>query len=150
MGLILLLLAASPSPVCPARGNALVVLTADHRLVLCQGGAEVGRYEVALGSGGVAAGRVGWAQTPLGVFVLASPRPSSQFHTFIPLVNPDPKRFSAWAIGLHGPPRDSQDAGALNVARDWTWGCIAVAADQLIDEVAAFVRTQRVTRVEFR
>ncbi len=99
MGLFLLRFAASPTPGCPARGNALVVRTADHRLVLGQGGAEVGRCEVALGSGGVAAGRVGWAQTPLGAFVLASPRPSSQFHTFIPLVNPDPTRFSAWASG---------------------------------------------------
>lgn len=135
---------------CPARGTAVIVETSAHRLALCEAGEELRTFRVAIGSGGVAKKRVGWAQTPLGVFTLAAPRASKQFHTFIPLVNPDPKRFSAWAIGLHGPPRESKDASEVNVASDWTWGCIAVESDALIDEVATFVREKRVTRVEFR
>lgn len=135
---------------CPSSGPALVVETGAHRLTLCHDGEAAATYRVAIGSGGVAKHRVKWAQTPLGVFQLAAPRPSQQFHTFIPLVNPDPKRFSAWAIGLHGPPRETKDEGDLNVGSDWTWGCIALASDALIDEVAAFVRERRVTRVEFR
>lgn len=135
---------------CPPTGAALVVETGAHRLTLCREGEATATYQVALGSGGVAKQRVKWAQTPLGVFQLALPRPSAQFHTFIPLVNPDPKRFSAWAIGLHGPPRDTKDEGERNVSSDWTWGCIALASDALIDEVAAFVREHRVRRVEFR
>ena len=105
---------------------------------------------VAIGSGGVAKKRVGWAQTPLGIFTLAALRPSAQFYTFIPLVNPDLKRFSAWAIGLHGPPRATKDEGDVNIDTDWTWGCIALRSDERIDEVAAWVREKKVTRVEFR
>jgi hypothetical protein len=135
---------------CPSKGTAVVVETGAHRMSLCADGVALKEYRVALGSGGVATKRVGWAQTPLGTYTLVAPRPSKQFHTFIGLVNPDPKRFSAWAIGLHGPPRESKDSGDVNVDSDWTWGCIAVASDQLIDEVAAFVRERKVTRVEFR
>lgn len=135
---------------CPPDGAAIVVLTGEHRMLLCESGAEKARYPVAIGSGGATAGRVGWAQTPLGRFTLSSPRPSSNFHTFIPLVNPNPKRFSAWAIGIHGPPRANKDDGASNVSSDWTWGCIAVATDAEIDAVAAWVTATRVKRVEFR
>lgn len=135
---------------CPAKGTAVIVETAAHRMALCDGGAEVKSFRVAIGSGGVATKRVAFAQTPLGTYTLSGPRGSANYHVFIPLVNPDPKRFSAWAIGIHGPPRDTKDSGELNVSSDWTWGCIAVASDQLIDEVATFVRERKVTRVEFR
>lgn len=135
---------------CPSKGTAVVVETGAHRLSLCDAGAAVKQYRVAIGSGGVAKKRVGWAQTPLGTFTLVAPRASKNFHTFIGLANPDPKRFSAWAIGLHGPPRDSKDSGDVNIDSDWTWGCIALASDDLIDEVATFVRERKVTRVEFR
>lgn len=138
------------SATCPAKGTAVIVETGAHRMTLCDGGEEVKQYRVAIGSGGVAKKRVAFAQTPLGTYTLAAPRGSANYHVFIPLVNPDPKRFSAWAIGLHGPPRETKDSGELNVDSDWTWGCIAVASDQLIDEVAAFVRERKVTRVEFR
>lgn len=143
----LIILAAAP---CPAAGTAVIVETGAHRMTLCDGGAAHSTYQVAIGSGGVAKKRVGWAQTPLGTFTLSASRPSNNFHTFIPLVNPDPKRFSAWAIGIHGPPRDTKDEGSVNVDSDWTLGCIAVMSDQLIDGIAAWVRERKVTRVEFR
>jgi hypothetical protein len=117
--------------VCPPSGTALIVETAAHRLVPCEGGEALKEYRVAIGSGRVAKRGVGWAQTPLAVFTLARPRPSKQCHAVIPLVNPDSKRFSAWAIGLHGPPRETKDEGALNVSSGWTWGCIAVAGRRL-------------------
>ena len=147
--LLACLLAADPLA-CPPKGTATIVSTALHQLVLCEDGMAVRSYEVAIGSNGPAPKRVGWAQTPLGTFTLALPRPSAQFHVFVPLVNPDPKRFSAWAIGIHGPPRESKDAGKVNVASDWTWGCIAVSSDAEIDEVAAWIREKKVRRVEFR
>jgi hypothetical protein len=147
LGAVLIILAAAP---CPGAGTALIVETGAHRLTLCEAGAAHSTHRVAIGSGGVAKKRVGWAQTPLGIFTLAAPRPSAQFHTFIPLVNPDPKRFSAWAIGLHGPPRATKDEGDVNIDTDWTWGCIALRSDERIDEVAAWVREKKVTRVEFR
>lgn len=146
--MLALLLAALP--LCPPVGDAVVVEFGAHQLTLCEGGQTHRQYRVAVGSGGATRGRVGWAQTPLGVFELLAPRPSAKFHTFIPLKNPDAKRFSAWAIGLHGPPRETKDEGDLNVSVDWTWGCVALASDALVDEVAAFVRDRKVTRVEFR
>ncbi len=144
-------LALSASPLdCPAKGTALVVAAREHRLARCEDGRAVKVHEVAIGSGGVAPKRVGWAQTPLGRFTLQAPRPSSQFHVFVPLENPDPKRFSAWAIGFHGPPRETKDAGKANVSVDWTLGCIAVSSDAEIDDIAAWVREKKVRRVEFR
>jgi hypothetical protein len=105
---------------CPDAGTALVVETGAHRLTLCEAGVAHSTHRVAIGSGGVA------------------------------IVNPDPKRFSAWAIGLHGPPRATKDEGDVNIDTDWTWGCIALRSDERIDEVAAWVREKKVTRVEFR
>jgi hypothetical protein len=143
-------LLAAEAPACPATGLALVVDTARHRLALCEGGTAARVYEVAIGSNGPAPKRVGWAQTPLGTFTLTAPRPSTQFHVFIPLANPDPKRFSAWAIGIHGPQRGWERAGHVNVESDWTLGCIAVSSDEEIDAIAAWVRERRVSRIEVR
>ncbi len=140
-------LAQSP---CPASGAAVVVETAAHRMSLCREGAAEHAFDVAIGSGGPAPARVGWAQTPLGHFTLAAPIHSDRYHLFVPLVNPDPNRFSAWAIGLHGPPRANKDDGHSNVESDWTLGCIAVASDAEIEKVAQWVRTNRVTRVDIR
>ncbi len=149
---VLLPLLLSADPACPPKGAAIVVATGSHRMVLCAAGEVAHAYDVAIGSGGAVpiAQRIGWAVTPLGVFTLTPPRPSAQFHLFIGLENPAPKRFSAWAIGLHGPPRPSKDAGHSNVESDWTWGCIAVSSDAEIDEVAQWVKAQRATRVEFK
>lgn len=147
--LALFLATAPPSP-CPAKGPALVVETSAHRLVLCEDGVALRSFEVAIGQNGPAPRRVGWAQTPLGRFTLAAPRPSKQFHVFVPLVNPDPKRFSAWAIGLHGPQRGWEQAGHVNVESDWTLGCIAVSSDEEIDEIARWVRARNTKRIEIR
>ena len=137
---------------CPAQGQLLLVDTAAHSLTLCANGQAAHRYDVAIGSGGAVPieKRIGWAVTPLGHFTLTDPRPSSQFHLFIGLQNPVPKRFSAWAIGLHGPPRESRDAGHSNVESDWTWGCISVSSDPEIDEISSWVRENKVRAVEFR
>ena len=134
---------------CPRTGHALVVEAVSHRLTLCAQGEASMDYPVAIGSGGIAGRRVGWAQTPLGQFTLQAPRPSKDYHVFIPLQNPDPARFTAWAIGIHGPPRANRADGASNVATDWTWGCIALASDAEVDAIAQWVRTNRVTRADF-
>jgi hypothetical protein len=137
---------------CPPKGTLVLVDTAQHRLELCASGELVHGYDVAIGSGGAVPveRRIGWAVTPLGRFSLAGPIPSSQYHVFIPLLNPAPKRFTAWAIGLHGPPRSARDGGHPNVESDWTLGCIALSSDPEIDEIARWVREKRVSAVEFR
>jgi hypothetical protein len=149
-GLLSLLVLGIDPLACPSQGTATVVSTALHQMALCENGTAVHTYPVAIGSNGPAPGRVGWAQTPLGKFTLQLPRASAQFHLFVPLANPDPKRFSAWAIGIHGPPRDSKDDGKINVSSDWTWGCIAVSSDAEIEQIAAWIREKRVARIELR
>lgn len=148
--IVLAALLAADAPACPPAGLAMLVDTAAHQLALCEDGVATRRFDVAIGENGPAPKRVGWAQTPLGTFTLAPPRPSKQFHVFVPLVNPDPRRFSAWAIGVHGPQRGWEDAGHVNVESDWTWGCIAVSSDEEIDAIAEWVRARRVRRIEVR
>lgn len=63
---------------------------------------------------------------------------------------PIAKRFTAWAIGIHGPPRESKDAGHSNVESDWTWGCISVSSDAEIEEVSKWVGDYGIRAVEFR
>ncbi len=132
---------------CPPTGAALRVDTQAHALELCESGQVTGRYAVAIGSGGAAGKRVGWAQTPRGTFTLLAARPS-QYHLFIPLKNPDAKRFSQWAIGVHGPPRANKHDGPSNVATDWTLGCIAVATDAEIEAIAAWQQATKATVIQ--
>lgn len=135
---------------CPQGEPRIVVDTASHALLLCERGELTRRFEIAIGSNGPAPRRVGWAQTPLGDFTLLAPRPSSSFHVFVPLKNPDPARFSAWAIGIHGPQRGWEHAGHVNVETNWTLGCIAVSSDEEMDFIAQWIRTAHARRITVR
>jgi L,D-peptidoglycan transpeptidase YkuD (ErfK/YbiS/YcfS/YnhG family) len=141
----------SPSDACAAHGTSLWVETRSHRLRLCEGGRTLADFPVALGERGIGKRLRGDRRTPLGVYPLGSPRPSASFGTFIPIGYPTPwqKRmgFTGSAVGLHGPPRDLADAGASNVASDWTWGCVALASDAEIARVAAWVRASPSVRL---
>lgn len=135
---------ASEAPACATGETAVVVLAKAHVLVLCEGGAERGRWNVALGSGGVDKRREGDARTPLGRYSLGTPRPSAAFHRFIPVAYPTLSQARAGrtgsAVGIHGPPRGFQHLGLASVAVDWTLGCIALPSDADVDAVGAFVR----------
>ena len=41
---------------------------------------------------------------------------------------------------MHGPARGYETMGELNVASDWTLGCIAVSSDEAIDFIAAWMK----------
>lgn len=43
------------------------------------------------------------------------------------------------AIGVHGPRRSFAWAGGWNATVDWTRGCVAVATDEAITKIAAWV-----------
>jgi murein L,D-transpeptidase YafK len=143
---LFLVLLACPAAwsVCPEKGAALSVSTREHRLALCEGGRPVRSFPVALGSGGVGKTRQGDARTPLGLYPLGAPRPSEQFHTFIPVRYPTRAQRAhgrtGSAVGVHGPPRATRWAGLANTSADWTLGCIAVGSDQEIDEIAGWIR----------
>ena len=152
--LLVALLTATPPPTsrprataaagpCRADETAVVVDTTAHRLYLCARGAAEASFTVALGASGVDKRRAGDNRTPLGIYTLGAPRPSANFHRFVPVAYPTPAQaragFTGSAIGIHGPPRGLDGASRLQalVATDWTAGCIAVATN---DDIEAIVR----------
>jgi L,D-transpeptidase catalytic domain len=52
-------------------------------------------------------------------------------------------------VGIHGPDRHFRWAGRLNTWFDWTAGCIALATDEEVQAVAAWIQ-QRGPNVTIR
>ena len=141
------------APVCRAGESAVVVDTSAHRLHLCWRGEIERSFVVFLGIDGVDKRREGDNRTPLGTYTLGAPRASRSFHTFVPVAYPTPAQarmgFTGGAIGIHGPPRVGAGTPRLLelVRFDWTAGCIAVASDNEIDEIAGWLRQREVKEV---
>ena len=138
---------------CGDRETAIVIDTRAHQMHLCRQGENDRTYAVALGIRGVGKQREGDNRTPLGTYPLAAPRASRDFHTFIHVGYPTAAQvrmgLTGGAIGIHGPPRGLLSFAelAMLVSRDWTAGCIAVATDEEIEQVAAWVRKHGVKEV---
>jgi murein L,D-transpeptidase YafK len=137
--------ASSSSRDCRANETGIVVDTRAHQMVLCGDGKIERTFAVALGMRGVGKQREGDNRTPLGRYGLGPPRASQHFHIFVPVQYPTPAQarmgFTGGAIGIHGPPRGWSFAELASlVAQDWTAGCIAVATDDDIEAVAAWIR----------
>lgn len=130
----------------------VLVSTASHRLHLCEGARSVGAFPVSLGRGGVSKRARGDRRTPLGRYPLGTPRASARFGTFIPIGYPTPAQVAAGSsgadVGIHGPARGLAWAGGAARWFDWTQGCVAVATDAEIAEIAAFVGQRRVRLVD--
>jgi murein L,D-transpeptidase YafK len=138
---------AAARSACAGHSRVVVVDARARTLTLCANGAAEAHFPVALGTGGLGKQRRGDQRTPLGDYPLGPPRPSKLFGTFIPVGYPTPDQARAGltgnAIGIHGPPRLSAWAGAVNTASDWTAGCIAVGSDAEISRIAVWVRARR-------
>jgi hypothetical protein len=136
---------------CHGTGAAVVVRTAAHALLLCDGDAQHARYSVSLGAGGVGKRREGDERTPLGAYPLGPPRASKSYGTFVPVGYPTTEQarqgFTGGAIGIHGPPRAFARLGGLSTVSDWTAGCIAVGSDAEVEAIAAWVRARSHPRV---
>jgi murein L,D-transpeptidase YafK len=143
-------LVALRSP-CPSRGEVVAVVSRKRELWLCQEGAPVARFQVAIGRGGVDKRRKGDGRTPLGSYTLGAPRPSARFGLFIPIHYPTPeqaaKGFTGSDLGIHGPPRGLTEPEYPTTAIDWTQGCIATGLDFDIAVIAEFVREKSPTLV---
>jgi len=135
---------AAPTELCTTHETAVVVDVSTRTLRLCERGKTQREFPVALGIGGLGKRQQGDHRTPLGVYPLGTPRPSSQYGTFIPVGYPTPQQiamgFTGTAVGIHGPPRANANDGPRNTAVDWTWGCIAVGSDPEIQAIAAWLR----------
>ncbi|MFO0675036.1 MAG: L,D-transpeptidase family protein [Polyangiaceae bacterium] len=141
-------------PCADVVGDAVIVDTSRRGLVLCEGGADVGRYGVRTGSHGVGKSREGDRKTPLGVYSLGVPRPSSDFGTFVAIGYPTEeqrrKGFTGSAVGLHGPRREVRFLGPFVNLFDSTDGCVGLATDEAMDRVASWISRRGVRRIDLR
>jgi hypothetical protein len=145
IALVLSLLVASMARADgPCAGERAALLVRDHRLTTCAGGREVASWPVALGRAGSGKRRAGDERTPSGRYPLGAPRRSAQYGTFIPVGYPTVAQraqgYSGGEIGVHGPRRAMRWARGLNAALDWTRGCVALASDDAVAELARWVR----------
>ncbi len=135
---------------CQNRGTSLVALTDIQVLFLCENGRSVANYDLSLGSKGLDKRVQGDRKTPLGSYPLTPARRSAQYGLFMHVGYPTAQQrsqgYTGSDIGIHGPDRWFRCAGFLNVAFNWTAGCLAVSSDLYMQEVAEFVRTRHQAR----
>jgi murein L,D-transpeptidase YafK len=132
---------------CEALGTALVVMTDDHRLWLCEDGTPKQSFTVSLGTGGVGKHDAGDSRTPLGAYPLGQPHRSTAYYLSIPVGYPTPEQvkqgFTGKGIAIHGPLRRHRKPNGPQTKLDWTRGCIALGTDTAIAMVAGWVTEQR-------
>jgi len=140
--------------VCAATDSRIVVETAKHRLALCSGGQESAVFGIRLGRGGVGKRVEGDGKTPLGTYPLGAPRPSKRFGTFIPIGYPTAEQrnqgFTGGDVGVHGPLRWVRWLGSLVNTFDSSDGCVGVATDEEINEIAAWIAKVHAQTIEIR
>lgn len=129
---------------CENKGTSLVYKIQEGALFVCESSENKGGYVMATGSRGFGKTQQGDRKTPVGKYALGEPRASAEFGIFIPVAYPNAsdlkKGFTGGDIGIHGPKRFLVCGGAINLMVDWTAGCLAVASDNQILELAEWVQ----------
>jgi hypothetical protein len=126
----------------------LAVWAGEHRVYLCGARGTVERsYPIRLASEGVGKSRAGDGKLPLGAYALGAPRPSDKYGTFIPIGYPTPEQqrrgYTGGSVGVHGPDRRVRWLGRLVNTFDTTDGCVGLASDGEMAEIARWVRRTR-------
>ncbi|CDZ77791.1 L,D-transpeptidase catalytic domain [Legionella massiliensis] len=120
------------------------VHTSKRTLSICNHGAVVKTFKVALGYKGIGKRRAGDNKTPIGLYGLAYPRKSNQFKVFIPILYPTIKQraagYTGRDVGIHGPTQTSKAIGWLGNLPGATRGCIAVGKNNYIEYVANWIK----------
>jgi L,D-transpeptidase catalytic domain len=154
---VLLPHAAAPAGAGPCgttREAHLVVTSVERRVTLCYERREVKSFKVRLAKNGPGKIRAGDARLPLGTYKLGVPRGSEKYGLFIPIGYPTATQaaagFTGDAIGVHGPPRATRWLGSLVDPFVKTQGCVGLATDDQMRQVAAFVRARHVRTVSIR
>lgn len=136
---------------CADLGTAILVDTSGKHLQLCQSGASIREFDIAIGRGGRDKHSQGDNRTPLGGYALGTPRGSDDFHLFIhvgyPTTSQRAQGYTGGDIGIHGPSRDWKWLGGLTTWHNWTKGCIAVGTDGEIEIIEKWVTDNRVKKV---
>jgi murein L,D-transpeptidase YafK len=136
--------------------TTVIVDTSASLLLLCDQGQTMLSFAVNLGAGGMGKTTQGDRKTPLGVYPLQAPRPSSSgFTWFVPIGYPTREQrkagYTGSAIGIHGPP-DWMDQAIIDVAfaTPWTDGCIMVRTKADIEAVRQWLLVRKPTTIELR
>ena len=142
-------------PRCETTPDAHIVVSSEaHRLWLCAGYREVKSYWVRLARNETGKRQAGDAMLPLGSYVLGAPRESKKFGLFIPIGYPSPQQaaqgYTGDSVGIHGPHRAVRWLGYLVNAFDTTAGCVGVATDGDMREIAGFASQQRARWITIR
>src|ERR671919_2743636 len=145
---------AGAGPCGTTREAHLVVTSVERRVTLCYERREVKSFKVRLARNGPGKIRAGDARLPLGTYKLGVPRDSEKYGLFIPIGYPTARQAAAGytgdAIGVHGPPRATRWLGSLVDSFVKTQGCVGLATDGQMRQVAAFVRARHVRTVSIR
>jgi murein L,D-transpeptidase YafK len=140
-----------PTTSCIGCTSFVLVDTTAHRLSLCDGPTLHHFYNVRLGRGGVGKTEEGDGKVPLGRYELGPPRPSSRFGTFIPIHYPTSEQkargYTGSDVGVHGPNRDLIWLGKSINTFDTTEGCVGLALDTEIVDIAAWVTRRRASTI---
>lgn len=130
--------------------NGINVYTKKQILNICKQGSVVKSFKVAIGFSGAGKKRAGDNKTPIGLYGLASPRKSTQFKMFIPILYPTPQQLAAGYtgrdVGIHGPTQSSRWL-SWNHLPSATRGCVAVGQNNYIEYVANWVKTNPGTKI---
>lgn len=126
------------------KAEKIVVEKGRRQLTLIRSGKPWKKYQVALGFSPVGhKKREGDGRTPEGNYTISFKNENSRFFRSLKISYPGPQDV-AWAdkmqvdpggdIFIHGlPNRDGQNIGALHPYKDWTWGCIAVTNEEILE-----------------
>ena len=132
---------------CSEPPATIVVDLHNGHLFLCVDRHLVKQFTVATGSGGAGKRAANDNKTPVGSYAIGEPRVSKEFGTFIPIGYPTAEQRSRGAtggdVGIHGPKRGFSWLGRAGMWVNWTRGCIAVASDAQIREIADWIRRNR-------
>lgn len=131
--------------------NGINVHTSARTLTICKQGSVIKIFKIALGYKGVGKKQAGDNKTPIGLYGLASPRKSTQFKVFIPILYPTSKQlasgYTGRDVGIHGPAQSSKQISWVNNLPSSTHGCIAVGKNNYIEYVANWLKAHPGTKV---
>lgn len=132
---------------CIGHDREIVWSESTQGLYLCKQDRAVKAMRTSIGSNGLGKSIEGDRKTPIGSYWLGAPRKSDHYGLFIPVGFPNEIDLQAGrtghSVGIHGPLRIPRFASACSVGssleKNWTAGCVAVARDSQIAEVAEWV-----------
>ncbi len=135
-------------------GAELFVDTKLHRLTSCEAGFPKATFRVRIGKQGAGKTREGDGRTPLGRYTLGPPGASGAFGTFVPIHYPTESQkrqgMTGSAVGIHGPERHVRWLGAFVNTFDTTDGCVGLATDGEMHQLAEWLRRHRDAELTIR